>query len=376
MIRRRFYQQDKKYDKGNYLTIEALVNNFTFTFTQELEYNVNGDGWKTLAANEELPSMRQGDFISLRANLRPTDSMGIGFFSINSAKKCKLSGNCMSLLFGDNAYTKSSLKGYGRAFYYLFDDCSGIVEVSSNFLPATTLGYECYRGMFNHCLSLVKAPDLPATTLESGCYSAMFDFCTSLAKAPDLPATTLVRTCYYDMFYGCVNLKYIKMLATDISAELCLSNWVYGVSPTGTFVKSKDATWDVVGDSGVPTGWTVINDGEENADGFGVQFPIHFEFDSCETIPNLNITSCYRKGDDLGINLYNYIVFIIAKYGEVYPAGIFVFEETLSLLGIEIYIEGSKVVSLDHSEVGYYLNTDGDYLYTIIRSDGSLLCEQ
>ena len=54
------------------------------------------------------------------------------------------------------------------------------------------------------------------------------------------------------------------MLATDISVNLCLSSWVNGVSSTGTFVKSKDATWDTtpgaLGYDGVPAGWTVITE--------------------------------------------------------------------------------------------------------------------
>jgi hypothetical protein len=47
------------------------------------------------------------------------------------------------------------------------------------------------------------------------------------------------------------------MLATNITATKCLNNWVSNVSATGTFVKSKDATWSVTGVSGIPEGWTV-----------------------------------------------------------------------------------------------------------------------
>ena len=47
------------------------------------------------------------------------------------------------------------------------------------------------------------------------------------------------------------------MLATDIIASSCLYNWVSGVASSGTFVKSKDATWSVTGNSGIPSGWTV-----------------------------------------------------------------------------------------------------------------------
>ena len=124
-------------------------------------------------------------------------------------------------------------------------------------LPATTLAEGCYLHMFDGCTLLTTAPELPATNLANSCYSSMFNGCTSLAKAPVLPATTLAEGCYSNMFDGCTNLNYIKMLATNISAERCLYDWVYDVASTGMFVKSKDATWNIVGDSGVPTGWIV-----------------------------------------------------------------------------------------------------------------------
>jgi hypothetical protein len=54
------------------------------------------------------------------------------------------------------------------------------------------------------------------------------------------------------------------MLATDISAINCLSNWVYGVASTGNFVKNPAMTSLPTGQSGIPSGWTVVNDGEES----------------------------------------------------------------------------------------------------------------
>jgi hypothetical protein len=47
------------------------------------------------------------------------------------------------------------------------------------------------------------------------------------------------------------------MLATDISAGFCLYDWVKGVASSGTFVKNKNATWNVTGVNGVPSGWTI-----------------------------------------------------------------------------------------------------------------------
>ena len=61
------------------------------------------------------------------------------------------------------------------------------------------------------------------------------------------------------MFSGCTKLNYVKMAATDVRAAsyYCISNWLKGVSPTGTFIKNAAATWDVAGSSGIPEGWTV-----------------------------------------------------------------------------------------------------------------------
>jgi hypothetical protein len=92
----------------------------------------------------------------------------------------------------------------------------------------------------------------------------MFNGCTRLTTAPELPATTLESYCYSNMFYGCSKLNYIKMLATDISASNCLNSWVYRVSSSGTFVKNLDMNSLPTGVNGIPSGWTVVDDGEES----------------------------------------------------------------------------------------------------------------
>lgn len=60
------------------------------------------------------------------------------------------------------------------------------------------------------------------------------------------------------MFSNCTSLEKITMLATDISATLCLNNWVLGVASTGTFTMNASATYDP-STIGIPTGWTVVN---------------------------------------------------------------------------------------------------------------------
>jgi hypothetical protein len=202
----------------------------------------------------------------------------------------------MSMLFGDDAANNLSLSGKDYAFYKLFYNCKNIISVSQNFLPATTMSYRGYQYIFSGCSGLTVAPELPATTLEVACYANMFQNCTnlntvqstlpatslidscyggmfwgctSLTMAPGLPALTLVYNCYSFMFYGCKKLSYIKMLATDISATSCLSNWVSSVASTGTFVKNPSMTTLPTGTSGIPSGWTIQDWEQSSAIGGG-----------------------------------------------------------------------------------------------------------
>ena len=270
----------------NYLTILALEDGLTASLsTNTCQYCVDGDGnWIDLPSGTTTQSINQGQTLSFKGNLTPASYTGIGTFTIN--KKCNLEGNCMSMLFGDYAANNNNLYGKDYAFYYLFSGCTTIIEVSETFLPATTLVSNCYQYMFRGCTSLTTAPELPATRLANNCYNRMFYGCTSLTTAPVLPATTLVSNCYNSMFSGCTslttapelpattldskcyqymfkdcsNLNYIKMLATDISASSCLTDWVLGVSSTGTFVKNPDMTSLPIGVDGIPSGWTVVDD--------------------------------------------------------------------------------------------------------------------
>jgi hypothetical protein len=112
--------------------------------------------------------------------------------------------------------------------------------------------------MFYGCTSLTQAPSvLPATTLTGGCYSYMFQNCTSLTTVPELPATTLASYCYNNMFTGCSKLNYIKAMFTTAPSTSYTSYWVEGVASTGKFIKNKNATWNVTGVHGIPSGWTV-----------------------------------------------------------------------------------------------------------------------
>ena len=125
----------------------------------------------------------------------------------------------------------------------------------------------------------------------------MFEGCTNLTEAPELPAATLVSGCYYQMFKGCTRLNYMKCLATDISANYCTTEWLNNVAATGTFFSIFDTPW-TTGDSGIPQGWTVV-DNNPNTD------PLTFQAVEAGTITvnldagaNLNpIQYCLNEGE-------------------------------------------------------------------------------
>ena len=164
----------------------------------------------------------------------------------------------------------------------MFRGCSSLATAPA--LPATILANNCYFGMFYGCTNLTTAPALPGTTLANNCYEHMFYGCTNLTTAPALPATTLTTCCYYGMFYNCTKLNYIKMLATDISADNCLTDWVNRVASSGTFVKHKDMNSLPSGQSGIPTGWNVVDVDEEESGVF---------YCNCISIDNFTPTRIY-----------------------------------------------------------------------------------
>ena len=263
-----------------YLTFVALEDG-TFIFTNAVNYSLDGGKtWEELSANTASPEVKKGKKIMWKGELTPSMGSGIGTFS--STGNFNAQGNVMSLLFGDDFKDKTTLAGKDYAFYELFYQNQKLINAKDLQLPATTLRSYCYYQMFWLCSNLTTAPKLPASSLavgcykdmfgacgiteapilpaklmSSGCYSGMFQGCVNLRVAPELPATTLASNCYEMMFSGCLNLNYIKAMFTTTPSATYTNNWVSGVAPTGTFVKNPEATWNVTGANGVPSGWTV-----------------------------------------------------------------------------------------------------------------------
>ena len=151
----------------------------------------------------------------------------------------------------------TDLTGGDQCYTSMFKDCTSLTSVPTNYLPATTLDLMCYAWMFAGCTGLTSAPALPATTLANDCYHRMFEGCTILTTAPDLPAPTLIGQCYGGMFDGCTSLNYVKCLATSFDdKQMNLGDWMNDVAATGTFVKGEIVDLPRSA-SGIPAGWTV-----------------------------------------------------------------------------------------------------------------------
>lgn len=249
-------------------------------FDLELLYSFDGiewvDFWIYGDGNVNRKSISMGNHKKIYINnytgkmlyeMHPPDVIR-GFY-LNLNERCNIGGDILTLatmrdsgyygLFrGSKIVSASDLilpNAVARNCYnYMFGGCTNLLSAPE--LPALTLAKDCYNGMFQGCTSLTIAPELPATTLSYRCYTSMFANCTSIVNAPKLPATILEDYCYARMFFKCTNLKYIKMLATDISAYDCLYAWTQNIFTNGTFVKHPDANLPT-GMSGIPEGWTV-----------------------------------------------------------------------------------------------------------------------
>lgn len=174
---------------------------------------------------------------------------------IKGAAYYEMFRNCSNMVAGpDIDGTDNS--GYGGTTA-MFKGCKSLVECPK--FSFEKVGSSACREMFMDCNELINPPKiLPATTLADSCYQSMFYSCHKIRFAPELPAKTLVNGCYTFMFADCTELRYVKALfTTNITKDTAYTvNWMWRVNTsTGVFVKAVDATWNLSGESGIPTNW-------------------------------------------------------------------------------------------------------------------------
>ena len=221
-----------------YLTIESLADNNTITWTftgsdpiqNVIYWSKNGTSWTSaIASTSDIPvslaTLNKGEKMYLKGENVTYASSASAYSHFNSDYEFNVSGNIMSLIYGDNFIGQITLSS-SYNFAGIFRS-SKVYDASNLILPATTLTKYCYRNMFNGCTSLATAPVLPATTLTNYCYYSMFYGCTSLATAPVLPATTLANSCYMSMFAG-TKITAAPELPATILTDSCYRNMFYG----------------------------------------------------------------------------------------------------------------------------------------------------
>ena len=231
--------------KKQYFTIESLGDGNTIylkAYDSAAAKTVsastdNGETWVEYTSSVDdngtaLGTLNTGDKLLIKGeNARYAPSF-LSWNQFKSTGQFEVYGNIMSLVSGDSFVNADTLTE-NYALYALFYGCPNITSAENLVLPATTLTENCYNAMFQGCTSLTTAPELSALNLATSCYNGMFSRCTSL--------------------------NYIKCLANDISALECTYNWVYNVPEGGTFVKNAAMTGWSTGNSGIPSGWTVVD---------------------------------------------------------------------------------------------------------------------
>lgn len=211
---------------------------FSLDEGEYFEYSINNGKWirfyrtiKDIKFGGNIGNLRlRGKSMKGTGGLGGTDTYSNICFGNSNPVDC--TGDIRTLIDYENYSTVSTENAGFYALFYadpqIDQGNNGVAALrTAPKLPATTLAEGCYGWMFAHCRNLETPPALPATTLAKGCYESMFDGC-GLTKAPELPATTLAEGCYQYMFWGCRNLSNVTMLATEISADDCLTDWLSG----------------------------------------------------------------------------------------------------------------------------------------------------
>lgn len=197
-----------------YMRFTALEDT-TFTFKKsnlasadlEVKYSIDGKPWKNMEFGVATPTVPAGSYVLFKSNFKGYNSLDVeanGHFS--STGNFNLSGNIMSLIYGDEFVGQTSLANYKCVFGGLFSNCTKLKSISSELLPATTLSISCYYELFLGCTGLTSIPSnlLQATTLADRCYKEMFMNCSGITSVSSglLPANNMATQCYSSMFYG------------------------------------------------------------------------------------------------------------------------------------------------------------------------------
>ena len=386
----------------DYLTLVAETDNVSFSYStaassNKLKYSLDsGETWNDLSNGQSTSAINSGEKILFKASgLTVNTERGIG--KIIPSASASVEGNIMSLAYGDN-FSGQTVIPNNFQFRKLFSGVTSITSAENMALPATTVKKQCYSQMFQACTNLTKTPKvigssamtwdgdycfsdmfnsctslttvpsglLPAKNLSSACYWCFFQYCSNLTNTPLLPATTLVSNCYLEMFKGCTNLNHIEALFTTTPSSSYMSNWVSGVTNSGTFYKNSEATWtSSCGTSTYPCNWTVENyvpsdnQEEESSDYVGVV--VYYKVITSGGTPEYKV--CYAVVDDISQYHDTEFVDVFNKADEKwYKLNNLNQYEEYGVYGDSISSGSTSRLPQGYTEVEYVENTTNAYL--------------
>lgn len=301
-MRRRTYVLDSNVEPFNHYLTFSSVNYVQYKYIigeegpfNSLEYSINGGKtWTALPPNTYTPEI-EGEVLWRGQQSTFGENK---YRTFSGTQQYNASGDPLSLIYGSNImnedyYNSIQLENYcnqrlfegdinlvsaaislfhnnlsSYCYYQMFKGCTSLQYIPQSLYEVSfnNISRGCFQSMFEDCSSIDINPynvnnfRLYPQTLKTECYSAMFKNCTSLTRAPYLPALTLVDRCYNEMFYGCSSLNYIKAMFLTTPSNSYTHDWVVGVASEGVFVKNKDATWTLVGDKAIPSGWAVTRE--------------------------------------------------------------------------------------------------------------------
>lgn len=211
--------------KGSSWIRTSIVVDKSFNVSGNVMSLYYGDNFIGQTAFPNAYDEHPGELFNLAYELISAENLVLPATTLKTSCYGSMFNNCISLVYAPKL-SATSLSMY--CYYSMFYGCTSLVSAPE--LPAISLDYGCYAAMFQNCTSLVNLPELNATSLEIECYHNMFNGCTSLTSAPALPATTLADNCYQAMFYGCTSLTTAPNLPATTLAEDCYSSMFYGCS--------------------------------------------------------------------------------------------------------------------------------------------------
>ena len=135
---------------------------FRFVAREDGQFNLSGNTvqysldsgttWTSLASGIYSPTVASGSSIMFKAT-NPTLVSGGGIGKFISTGQFDVEGNIMSLIYGDDFETATTLTNNGQ-FRSLFDSNTNVINASGLTLPSTNAPQDAYRSLFYNCTNL------------------------------------------------------------------------------------------------------------------------------------------------------------------------------------------------------------------------------